>query len=195
MQSVSRQIEVARIAGCIQVCQSEGDSVQLVGGYPAGVASLIKSLQSSMAKRSNHDKTIPRAGTAINRISDLAHTDAVDSDKSLLRVVPLDTWPSQTDNCSTPSAGRRSSTRRSWRSFSTSRTPRSTASWQTCWPKGSRQTRSSILRRWKVSSLPVPAASYSTPTASNSTVHENRTLFCRLTDKERPFNPIQHQVT
>ncbi len=81
MQSVSRQIEIARLAGCIQVCQSEGDSVQLVGGYPAGVASLIESLQSSMAKRSNHDKIIPCAGTAINRISDLPHTDAVDSDK------------------------------------------------------------------------------------------------------------------
>ena len=104
MQSVSRQIEIARLAGCIQVCQSEGDSVQLVGGYPAGVASLIESLQFSMAKRSNQDKSVPRTGTAINRISDLPHTDAVDSDKSLLRVVPLDTWPSQTDGCSTLSA-------------------------------------------------------------------------------------------
>ena len=81
MQSVSRQIEIARLAGCIQVCQSEGDSVRLVGGDPAGVASLIESLHSSMAKRSNHDKIIPCAGTAINRISDLPLSDAVDSDK------------------------------------------------------------------------------------------------------------------
>ena len=115
MQSVSRQIEIARLAGCIHVCQSEGDSVQLVGGYLPGVVSLIESLQASMAKRSNHDKSVPCAGTVINRISDLPRTHAVDSDKSLLRVGPLDTGRSQTDIRSTISAGRRSWIRRNWR--------------------------------------------------------------------------------
>ena len=38
----------------------------------------------------------------------------------------LTLWPSMTDICSTRSAERRSSIRRSWRSFSVSRTPRST---------------------------------------------------------------------
>ena len=66
MQSVARQIEVVRPAGCIQVCQSEGNSVQLVGGYPAGVASLIESPQSSMSNRSDSDESIPDAGTALN---------------------------------------------------------------------------------------------------------------------------------
>ena len=42
MQSVSRQIEIARLVSGIQVCQDEGDSVQLVGGNPAGVVSLIE---------------------------------------------------------------------------------------------------------------------------------------------------------
>ena len=32
MQSVPWQIEIARLAGGIQVCQGEGDSFQLVGG-------------------------------------------------------------------------------------------------------------------------------------------------------------------
>ena len=36
-----------------------------------------------------------------------------------------------------------------------------------------------------MSGLPVPDAFYSTSVASRSTVHENRTLSCRLTDKER----------
>ena len=37
----------------------------------------------------------------------------------------------------TPSAGRRSSIRRSWRSFSANRTPQSTEPWPTCWPRAS----------------------------------------------------------
>ena len=53
MQSVSWQIEIARLAGGIQVCQGESDSVQLVGGYPAGVVALIEPPQPSMAKRTD----------------------------------------------------------------------------------------------------------------------------------------------
>ena len=75
MQSVSWQIEIARLAGGIQVCQGESDSVQLVGGYPNGVVSLIEPPQPSMAKRTDHELIIPCAGTAINRFVNLPHTD------------------------------------------------------------------------------------------------------------------------
>ena len=67
MQSVSWQIKIARLAGGIQVCQGESDSVQLVGGYPAGVVSPKEPPQPSMAKRTDHALIIPCAGTAINR--------------------------------------------------------------------------------------------------------------------------------
>ena len=75
MQSVSRQVEIARLTGSIQVCQSEGDSVQLVGGYSPGVVSLIKPPQPSMAKRTDHELTIPCAGTAINAFLMLSYAD------------------------------------------------------------------------------------------------------------------------
>ncbi len=68
MQSVSRQIEIARFGGGVQVRQGESDAVQLVGGCPAGVVSLIKPPQPSMAKRTDHALIIPRAGTVINVI-------------------------------------------------------------------------------------------------------------------------------
>ena len=66
MQSVSRQVEIARFVGGIQVRQGESDSVQLVCCYPAGVVSLIEPSQPSMAKRTNHGLIIPCTGTAIN---------------------------------------------------------------------------------------------------------------------------------
>ena len=74
MQSVSRQIEIARLAGDIQVCQGESNSVQLVGRHPAGVVSLIEPPQPSMAKRTDHEPIIPCADTAINRFVTLSHT-------------------------------------------------------------------------------------------------------------------------
>ena len=49
----------------------------------------------------------------------------------------LEVWSCQTDSYLTPSAGRRSSIRRSWRSFSANRTPQSTEPWPTCWPRAS----------------------------------------------------------
>ena len=67
MQSVSWQIKIARLAGGIQVCQGESDSVQLVGGYPAGVVSPKEPPQPSMAKRTDHALIIPCTGTVINR--------------------------------------------------------------------------------------------------------------------------------
>ena len=75
MQSVSWQIEIARLAGGIQVRQGESDSVQLVGGYLAGVVSLIEPPQPSMAKRTDHELIILCAGTAINGFANLPHTD------------------------------------------------------------------------------------------------------------------------
>ena len=69
MQSVSRQVKVARLAGGIQVRQGESDSVQLVCCYPAGVVSLIEPSQPSMAKRTNHGLIIPCTGTLINRFA------------------------------------------------------------------------------------------------------------------------------
>ena len=75
MQSVSGQIEIARLAGGIQVCQGESDPVQQVGRYPAGVVSLIEPPQPSMAKRTDHEQIIPCAGTAINRFVSLPQTD------------------------------------------------------------------------------------------------------------------------
>ena len=75
MKSVSWQIEIARLAGGIQVCQGESDSVQLVCGYSAGVVSLKEPPQPSMAKRTDHELIIPCAGTAINRSFNLPHTD------------------------------------------------------------------------------------------------------------------------
>ncbi len=75
MQSVSWQIEIARLAGGIQVRQGESDSVQLVGGYLAGVVSLIEPPQPSMAKRTDHELIILCAGTAINEFANLPHTD------------------------------------------------------------------------------------------------------------------------
>ena len=65
MQSVSWEVEVARFAGSIQVRQREGDSVQLVGGYPPRVVSLVEPSQPSMAKRTDHEVIIPRTGTVI----------------------------------------------------------------------------------------------------------------------------------
>ncbi len=50
MQSVPWQFKIARFGGDIEVCKGQGYPIQLVGGYPAGIASLIESLQSSMAK-------------------------------------------------------------------------------------------------------------------------------------------------
>ena len=75
MQSVSREIEIARLIGSIQVRQGEGDSVQLVGGYPAGVVSLIEPPQPSMAERTDHKLIVPCAGTAINGFVNLPHAD------------------------------------------------------------------------------------------------------------------------
>ncbi len=126
MQSVSRQIEIARLAGNIQVCQGESDSVQLVGGYPAGVVSLMEPPQPSMAKRTDHELIIPCAGTAINGFVNLLHTaTANDGCPPRRSMATLNQWRSPNDSYSTPPAGRRSWTRRSWRSFSASRTPRS----------------------------------------------------------------------
>ena len=76
MQSVSRQVEIARLAGGIKVCQGESDAVQLVGGYPGGVVSLIEPPQTSMAKRTDHGTIIPCTDTAINGSAKLSHTDA-----------------------------------------------------------------------------------------------------------------------
>lgn len=72
MQSVSWQIEIARLAGSIQVCQGESDSVQLVGGYSAGVVSLIESSQPSMSERTDHESIVPCTGIAINRFDNLS---------------------------------------------------------------------------------------------------------------------------
>ena len=87
MQSVSRQIKVARLPRRIQVCQSEGDSVQLVGGYSTGVASVIESPQSPVAKRSNHEEIILRTDTANNGISGNRRGGAAMTTLSILRTI------------------------------------------------------------------------------------------------------------
>ena len=71
VQSVSRQIEIARLASGIQVCQGKSDSFHLVCGYPAGVVSHIEPPQPSMAKRTDHGLIIPCAGTVINGSANL----------------------------------------------------------------------------------------------------------------------------
>lgn len=42
MQSLPRQINIARLAGGIEVCQGESDPVQQVCVYPAGVVPLME---------------------------------------------------------------------------------------------------------------------------------------------------------
>ena len=75
MQSVPWHVEIAGLAGGIQVCKGEGDSVQLVGGNPPGVVSFKEPPQSPMAKRTDHGPIIPCAGTAINEFFNLSPTD------------------------------------------------------------------------------------------------------------------------
>ena len=72
MQSVPRQIKVARLVGDIEVRQGESNPIQLVGTYPAGVASLIEPPQSSMAKRSDHRVMISCSGTPINSFTTIS---------------------------------------------------------------------------------------------------------------------------
>ena len=66
MKSVSRNVEIARFAGGVQVSKGESNAVQLVGGYSAVVVSLVEPPQPSMAKRTDHGVIIPRAGTVIS---------------------------------------------------------------------------------------------------------------------------------
>ena len=70
MQSVSWQIEIARLAGGIQVCQGKSDSAQLVSGYPAGVVALIEPPQSSMAKRMKRSGVRPRGPGLLEAAAD-----------------------------------------------------------------------------------------------------------------------------
>ena len=74
MQSVPRQIKFARLCGYIEIRQGESNPIQLVGTYPAGVASLIEPPQSSMAKRTDHREIIPCAGIRINSLTTVSNS-------------------------------------------------------------------------------------------------------------------------
>ena len=56
MKPIPRQLEVRRLAGLIEIRQSDGDSFRQISAYPAWISALIQPLQARMPKGSNHFK-------------------------------------------------------------------------------------------------------------------------------------------